>query len=695
MEKDGPIAVLIVMILLIGSIAFAMAHEPEDDDDNGDGPGGGTGVTVQGASYAFASSGRSWLITASAVYANLNDGYSGNDPYIIDVRGGDDYAEGHVPGAVNIPWREVTSEDNLATIPMTKQIVVYCYTGHTATQVVGALNTIGYHAVTMKWAFNSWTTNTDMAGSYFKDTDTNQFPIVTGTEPGTWGDGSIDIYKDVAEGCDDPVDPPAGGDGPTGGADDEDVAGAANDWFLSGKAAAVSAQALNDNLADGDTSNDPYVMSIRSSTQYEKGHIPTAHLFSWSTLFTDENLSKLPDDDTQIVVVCYTGHTASMIASMLGMNGFNTTVLKWGMTSWSDDTDVAPSRYNRGTDTKNYEVFVGTDAGSMGDAEIAGPTDAEIIYEAANGYLSNGPRYYNAADLAAILGDGDTDNDPFVLSIRGASDYETAHIPSAVNMAWRTLFAMENLVQLPADDTMIVVVCYTGQTASHVTAALNILGYNATTLKHGMCSWTPAAVNCFNAATAQQDYPVVSGAGPGTPADGETRDNGCGGDTPVEGGDWTGSSEEWEIIRHAVDVYMSTVPTMYSTNKAVYSNLYDGWTANDPYIISVRSAEHYAAGHVPTAVNYAVTTILDEGNLANLPTDRQIVVICYTGHSSAHTNAVLGILGYDSVSMKFGMCSWSSNSTVNMGKCFSGGANYNISTGPDPGDWDSAEPAET
>ena len=167
MEKDGPIAVLIVLILLIGTIAFAMAYEPEEDDGDGNGGNGGTGLTVQGASHASATSGKAWLITAPAVYANLNDGYTGNDPFILDVRAADTYAKGHVPGAVNIGWRDVCKEENLAKLPTNKQIVVYCYTGHTATQVVGALNTIGYDAVTMKWAFCAWTTNTDLAGSYF------------------------------------------------------------------------------------------------------------------------------------------------------------------------------------------------------------------------------------------------------------------------------------------------------------------------------------------------------------------------------------------------------------------------------------------------------------------------------------------------------------------------------------------------
>jgi rhodanese-related sulfurtransferase len=240
---------------------------------------------------------------------------------------------------------------------------------------------------------------------------------------------------------------------------------------------------------------------------------------------------------------------------------------------------------------------------------------------------------------------------------------------------------------------MIVVVCYTGQTAGHVTAGLNMLNFNASTLLHGMCSWTPAAVKCFDAEKAQQNYPVVSGSEPGTPEDGETRQ--CGGENPpTGGGEWTGSSEEWEIIRHTIDTYFSTYATFYTTNTAVHNNLYDGWSANDPFVLSVRSGTHYEAGHVPTAVNIGATALLEPENLEQLPMDKQIVVYCYTGHTAAHVNGVLGILGYHSVSMKFGMCSWSSNSTVNMGKCFSGGGNYPIVTGSDPGDWDNANPAE-
>lgn len=696
MEKDGPIAVLIILILVIGTFAFALAHDEEAEGENGDTPPTGGGITVQGSANAFAASGKSWVITAPALYANLNDGYTGNDPYILSVRSADDYAKGHIPGAHNIPWREVFKEENLATLPTNKQIVVYCYTGHTATQVTGALNTLGYDAVTLKWGIASWTTNTDIAGSYYdRASEMRKLPVVLGSEPGDWGSGTVSIYDDIGQGCGDDEPTNGGSTPPPTGGEDEDLGAAANAWFSSGKPAAVSAPSLFDRLNDTDASNDPFVLSIRSADQYAKGHIPGAVNMNWKTLFTEENLSKLPDDDTQVVVVCYTGHTASLVTAMLGMNGFNSTALKWGMTSWSENADVAPSFYVRGTDCHNYEVCDGTDAGSMATGYLAGRTDDEILLEATHGYLSAGTRFIMASDLADLLGDADETNDPFVLSIRGAADYETAHIPGAVNIAWRELFSLDNLALLPHDDTLIVVACYTGQSASHVTALLNVLGYNATTLAHGMCSWTPASSHCYDNTTAQGDYPVVEGGEPGTMAEAETRDNGCGGDGPTGGAAFEGSADEWEMMRQKVEAYVSTIGSLTITNKAVYNNLMDDYTANDPYIVSIRSADDYVKGHIPAAVQISAGELLTEENIAKLPTDQQIVVYCYTGQGAMHVTAMLNLLGYDAISLKFGMCSWTDNSTIAY-KCFSEGGqgNFPIITGTEPGEWAAAAPAE-
>jgi rhodanese-related sulfurtransferase len=43
---------------------------------------------------------------------------------VIDVRPAEEYASGHIPGAVSIPWEELA--DRLAELPLDQEIVAYC-----------------------------------------------------------------------------------------------------------------------------------------------------------------------------------------------------------------------------------------------------------------------------------------------------------------------------------------------------------------------------------------------------------------------------------------------------------------------------------------------------------------------------------------------------------------------------------------
>ncbi|MEW6326530.1 MAG: rhodanese-like domain-containing protein [Thermodesulfobacteriota bacterium] len=76
----------------------------------------------------------------------------------------------------------------------------------------------------------------------------------------------------------------------------------------------------------------------------------------------------------------------------------------------------------------------------------------------------------------------------FVLDIRSNKDYCAGHIAGAVNIPFEDVAKPENLAQLPVD-MPILVVCYTGHTASQINSILNMLGYNAWTLRFGMTSW--------------------------------------------------------------------------------------------------------------------------------------------------------------------------------------------------------------
>jgi len=75
------------------------------------------------------------------------------DIYILDIRDAKDYAQGHIKGAHNIPFKEVGK--NLDKLPLDKTIIVYCYTGQTAGQTTAALNIAGFEARSLNGGMNN------------------------------------------------------------------------------------------------------------------------------------------------------------------------------------------------------------------------------------------------------------------------------------------------------------------------------------------------------------------------------------------------------------------------------------------------------------------------------------------------------------------------------------------------------------
>jgi len=233
---------------------------------------------------------------------------------------------------------------------------------------------------------------------------------------------------------------------------------------------------------------------------------------------------------------------------------------------------------------------------------------------------------------------------PYIVSLRKAEDYAKGHIPGAVNIAFG------ELTTLPEDEE-ILLYCYTGQSASFGTAVLGVLDYDVQNLLHGMSSWSTdpdVYVSRFDPATSQGDYAVET--------------------TANEGGNYatpelenTTSSDAAEIILAAA----KTVSPKYITASDLNMKIAE---EEDMTILSVRSADDYAAGHIPGAINFGLSALAD--NLDKLDPDAPVYVYCYTGHSAAQATSLLNMLGYDAYSIKFGMCGWSADPAVNMGKCF-------------------------
>jgi len=73
------------------------------------------------------------------------------------------------------------------------------------------------------------------------------------------------------------------------------------------------------------------------------------------------------------------------------------------------------------------------------------------------------------------------------------------------------------------------------------------------------------------------------------------------------------------------------------------------------FILDIRKPEDFAEGHIEGAENIFWLDLLEKENLDKLPKDKKILLVCYVGHTSSQALVLLRMLGYDVVSLKFGM----------------------------------------
>lgn len=76
----------------------------------------------------------------------------------------------------------------------------------------------------------------------------------------------------------------------------------------------------------------------------------------------------------------------------------------------------------------------------------------------------------------------------------------------------------------------------------------------------------------------------------------------------------------------------------------------------DPFLLDVREADEYEAGHAPDAVFHPLATIPEVWS--TLPADRPILCICRVGGRSAQATAFLRERGLDAVNLEGGMQAW-------------------------------------
>lgn len=219
------------------------------------------------------------------------------------------------------------------------------------------------------------------------------------------------------------------------------------------------------------------LIDIRSQADFEAGHITGAYHSNWADL--GSVMEKIPTN-RQVMVICYSGQTASQALGALRLAGFtNAKVLTGGMNGWKAAELV-------GDETGARELS------SRSNVSSPKTEEQKVLWDAAKAYFksvgTDGNKLIKPQDLHDTL---QTNPKAFtVIDIRSKSDYDAGHIEYSTHTAWAQMGSQ--LASLPKNGK-IVVTCYSGQTAGQTVGVLRTVGFDAYSLQGGINNgWKPA-----------------------------------------------------------------------------------------------------------------------------------------------------------------------------------------------------------
>jgi rhodanese-related sulfurtransferase len=229
-------------------------------------------------------------------------------------------------------------------------------------------------------------------------------------------------------------------------------------------------------------------------------------------------------------------------------------------------------------------------------------------------------------------------DDYFIIDIRSEESYNDGHIEGAVHSS--LLDILSTAADAPGDKT-ILVACYTGQTAGHAVMALRLSGHStAQVLKWGMSGWNDALAakwedNIGNAADLYGTWIAPPG----------------------------------EIVPNTEEFDPPALESAYTDGKDILvervDSLLTGFNGigNEPVLNN--PLNYFINNYWPPE------PVLDYGNITGahslvpfslagktykyIDPSKEVVSYCWTGQTSSMLTAYLYVLGYDALSLTFGV----------------------------------------
>lgn len=271
-----------ILVLLLALFVLPMAMFAEGQQEAPSNP-----VADAAAEY-FADYPGSRIVPATKAFEAID---AGADVLILDIRRADDYAAGHLKGAVNAPWGPELAKA-IDWLPDDQPIYVNCYSGQTAGQATAVLNIAGFKVSSIKYGWNLGISKTEGFESYV-ETAVNAAPEASGVRI------------------------------------DADIKAAAMDYFNNLKSDPKAGSNIVAAAKVTTDFPDATIVSIRQAEDFAKGHIEGAINIPWGENM-QADFDQLPMDK-KVLVYCYSGQTAGQTVGVLRMMGYDAASIKSGM----------------------------------------------------------------------------------------------------------------------------------------------------------------------------------------------------------------------------------------------------------------------------------------------------------------------------------------------------------------------------
>jgi len=231
------------------------------------------------------------------------------------------------------------------------------------------------------------------------------------------------------------------------------------------------------------------VIDIRNAKDFAAGHIKNAINLKMSEIMDFAQVKGINYYD-KVIMVCYTGQTASYSSAILQMLGHkNVHILEWGMCGWNKKFNIKwnKSISDDGIDNLVTKAYPKHEPSTLPEIVNKNSSGQEILKSRARALLKSS---FGKSAITFEIAEGlAITKKAYVICCQCDSTYNKGHIVNSVLYNEKKTFNIKtDLLTLPADKTIVV---YSDKSlkSAFITVYLKMLGYKAKTLKYG--------ANCF------------------------------------------------------------------------------------------------------------------------------------------------------------------------------------------------------